>query len=123
MVSLMKHRIRLIRQEQMESGKNTLDAQRTKANTQLAKAQTALTDGQLSLAQKEVQVTSSITNLKVQKQSLQTSLKTLKNTDRQRWKNRQNKVPDAATKDAACGSDRRTEKAGDNSKKFDQSIG
>ena len=57
----------------MESGKNTLDAQRTKANTQLAKAQTALTDGQLSLAQKEVQVTSSIMNLKVQKQSLQTS--------------------------------------------------
>ena len=43
MVSLMKHRIRLIRlRAQMETGKNTLDAQRTKANTQLAKAQTAL---------------------------------------------------------------------------------
>ena len=100
---------------QMESGKNTLDAQRTKANTQLAKAQTALTDGQLSLAQKEVQVTSSITNLKVQKQSLQTSLKTLKNTDRQ--DGRTGKTSSGySNKDAACGSDRRTEKAGDNSK-------
>ncbi len=61
----------------MESGKNTLDVQRTKANTQLAKAQTALSDGQMSLAQKEVEVTSAITSLKTQRTALNVTLKAL----------------------------------------------
>ena len=63
---------------EMEAGKNNLESQRSKVNTQLAKAQSAITDEQLTLAQKEVEVTSSITNLKVQKQSLNTTISTLK---------------------------------------------
>ena len=100
----------------MESGKNTLDAQRTKANTQLAKAQTALTDGQLSLAQKEVQVNEFNHEFEGAETIVADIPQDIKKTDRQ--DGRTGKTSSGCSnKDAACGSDRRTEKAGDNSKK------
>lgn len=55
----------------LDGSKAQLNSKRTELNDTLAKAQTALNSGKLSLAQKEVEVTSALTNLQNQKKALE----------------------------------------------------
>ncbi|EFV22013.1 hypothetical protein HMPREF1011_02177 [Anaerostipes caccae] len=55
----------------LDGSKAQLNSKRTELNDTLAKAQTALNSGKLSLAQKEVEVTSVLTNLQNQKKALE----------------------------------------------------
>ncbi len=107
---------------QMESGKNTLDAQRTKANTQLAKAR----DCTYGWTVKSCSERGAGNEFNHEFEGAETivadvpqDIKTTNSQDGRTGKTSSG----CSNKDAACGSDRRTEKAGDNSKKFDQSIG
>ena len=55
----------------LDGSKAQLNSKRTELNDTLAKAQTALNSGKLSLVQKEVEVTSALTNLQNQKKALE----------------------------------------------------